>query len=104
MKEIWRPIPSYENLYEVSNTGRVRSVSRVVTRARIHGRSNTLDIHNAHYKSRIIRPCRYNKGTGLSVYHLHRRIKHGYYGQTDSYHLSSDLVKDAFPELHTQED
>ena len=30
MIEEWRPIPGYEGLYEVSNTGRVRSVDRYV--------------------------------------------------------------------------
>ena len=29
-EEIWRPIEGYEGLYEVSNTGRVRSVDRYV--------------------------------------------------------------------------
>ena len=28
MKEIWKPIPTYEGLYEVSNLGRVRTVPR----------------------------------------------------------------------------
>ena len=30
IEEIWRPIPGYEGLYEVSNLGRVRSVDRYV--------------------------------------------------------------------------
>ena len=30
MKEIWGDIPNYENLYQVSNLGRVRSLDRVV--------------------------------------------------------------------------
>lgn len=30
MQEIWRPIPGYEGLYEVSNTGQVRALDRVV--------------------------------------------------------------------------
>lgn len=30
--EIWRPIPGYENIYEVSNLGRVKSLSRKVIR------------------------------------------------------------------------
>lgn len=28
MKEIWKPVPNYETLYEVSNLGRVRSLFR----------------------------------------------------------------------------
>ena len=32
MEEIWKPIPGYyEGFYEVSNTGKVRSVTRTVT-------------------------------------------------------------------------
>jgi hypothetical protein len=104
MKEVWRPIPNYENLYEVSNIGRVRSVSRVVTRSRIHGKTHKCDIHEVHYKSRIIRPCRYSKKTGSPVYHLHKRYKPGYYGQTDTYHRIEDLIMLAFPELYEKED
>ena len=29
-KEIWRPIRGYENLYEVSNLGKVRSLDKLV--------------------------------------------------------------------------
>ena len=31
MEEEWRPIPGYEGLYEVSNTGLIRSVERIIT-------------------------------------------------------------------------
>lgn len=31
MSEVWKPIPGYENLYEVSANGRVRSKRRTVT-------------------------------------------------------------------------
>lgn len=31
MKEVWKPIIGYEGLYEVSNKGRVKSLSRKVT-------------------------------------------------------------------------
>ena len=30
MKEVWRPVPGWETLYEVSDLGRVRSLDRVV--------------------------------------------------------------------------
>lgn len=30
MKETWRPIPGWEGYYEVSNTGRIRSVDRFI--------------------------------------------------------------------------
>lgn len=35
MTEVWKPIPSFEGFYEISNIGRVRSVDRVLS----HGRS-----------------------------------------------------------------
>lgn len=30
MKEIWKPIPEYEGYYEVSNTGKVKSLTRTI--------------------------------------------------------------------------
>lgn len=35
MKEIWKPIKNYEELYEVSNMGRVRSLPRKTTKGKI---------------------------------------------------------------------
>ena len=32
MEEIWKDIEGYEGLYQVSNLGRVRSVSRMIQR------------------------------------------------------------------------
>ena len=34
MNEIWRPVPDYEGLYEVSNLGQIRSVGRDVSNNR----------------------------------------------------------------------
>lgn len=31
MKEIWKPIPGYEGYYEVSNTGKIKSLTRTIT-------------------------------------------------------------------------
>jgi len=28
MKEVWKPIPNYENLYEISNLGRIKGLKR----------------------------------------------------------------------------
>ena len=39
-QEEWRPIPGYEGAYEVSSMGRVRSLSRVITRS--DGRPRTI--------------------------------------------------------------
>lgn len=32
MVEIWKPIPNYEGLYEISNFGRVKSLKRNIIR------------------------------------------------------------------------
>jgi len=40
MEEIWRPIPDYEGYYEISNTGKIKSLTRTITD--INGRSFTL--------------------------------------------------------------
>ncbi len=39
MNETWKPIPGYEDKYELSTLGRVRSMPRTVT----------YDVFNAHY-------------------------------------------------------
>lgn len=108
MKEEWRPIPieGYENLYEVSNTGKVRSVVRV-----IHKNEPTWHAKNgkiisrefdAVYSSKELKPYMIAKN-GLLKYHLHKRDHKGYYGQTDIYVYVEDLVRGAFPELHEGE-
>jgi DNA-binding transcriptional regulator YiaG len=45
--EIWRPVPTFEDLYEVSSHGRVRSLDRIVDRS---------DGTTAHYKGRVLTP------------------------------------------------
>lgn len=55
MKEIWKDIPNYEGLYQVSNLGNVKSVKRIVSRAK----NGTGDLP---LKSRILSPTTYPKG------------------------------------------
>lgn len=50
--EIWRPIVGYEGLYEVSSTGRIRSVDRIVFQ---QGR-------NQMYRGKIMMPYKNNSG------------------------------------------
>ncbi len=40
-EEVWKPIKNYENLYEISNTGRVRSLSRKVFVTNRYGAKST---------------------------------------------------------------
>ena len=39
MEEIWKPIPGYEGYYEISNTGKVRSLTRTIIKS--NGRPQT---------------------------------------------------------------
>lgn len=95
----WRAIPGYEDIYQVSSNGRVRSIPRVIKRIRnIRGKKVGKD--TAEYESRELKPCRYLKKSNMPVYHLHRRYKSGYYGQSDEYFTSEALIMLAFPELY----
>jgi hypothetical protein len=53
-KEIWKTIDGYEGLYEISNLGRVKSLSRIIQRDGIFG--------NKKIKERIIKPSITNGG------------------------------------------
>jgi len=48
MKEIWKDIPGYENFYQVSNLGRVRSKDRTLPNGKF-------------FKSKLLRPRTVNK-------------------------------------------
>lgn len=70
IEEIWRPVVGYEGLYEVSNTGRVRSLDRY-------------DSNNHFLKGRILKLCADKDGylnVGLSLgnkvkkYKVHRLV------------------------------
>jgi len=99
-EEEWRPVPidGYEDLYEVSNTGRVRSIHRLISRNSSKGFS-----YNADFVAKEIKPFCVLKKSGLVKYHLHKRYRKGYYGQTDIYVFAEQLVRDAFPELYVKE-
>lgn len=49
MKEVWKPIPCYEGLYEGSNLGRVKSLPRYVTNTK-YGSSRLV-------RERLLTPC-----------------------------------------------
>lgn len=50
-EEIWRDIPKYEGMYQVSNLGRVRSLDRAVT----HAETDTYHKSNVvRYKGKIL--------------------------------------------------
>ena len=78
MKETWKPIVGYEGLYEVSNLGRVRSLTRL---SKFRNRSGKLD--ERVIKGRIMRPQKQRTGylnVGLSkdgkvtLFRVHRLV------------------------------
>lgn len=61
-KEIWKPIKGWEGLYEISNLGRVKSISRICNADKGFHKNRTL-------KERILKPYKTRKGyltVGLS--------------------------------------
>ena len=94
-KEVWRPVPRYEGLYEVSQSGRVRSIRRNIQRTRTIN-SHTFVDHPQYHPTELKPYNITHKGT---VYHLHRRTRAGYYGQSDEYVYAEELVRLVFPEL-----
>ncbi|QBO37434.1 HNH endonuclease [Periweissella cryptocerci] len=54
MKEIWKSVPDFEGLYEVSNLGRIKSPEGKITESRFHGERR--------WKERIIKQKTDKKG------------------------------------------
>lgn len=61
MKETWKPVKGYEKYYEVSNTGNVRSLDRVLRSDTLFGKNKTFI-----KKGRILKP-RTSKSRGLAT-------------------------------------
>ena len=53
MEELWHPVPGWENLYEVSSLGRVRSLDRVIP----HSKKGIAAI-----KGKLLKPWKNGKG------------------------------------------
>lgn len=56
-EEIWKPVKGYENVYEVSNFGNVRSVDRYIEQ-----KNNKCEKYNHIYKGRLIKQYENNAG------------------------------------------
>lgn len=98
MQEEWRSIPGYEELYEVSNTGKVRSVSRAI-RVKRMSRSQSVEDYFAKRSSKELKPYMVSQA-GRVKFHLHRRIAPGTgsHKQSDEYFYADQLVELAFGE------
>lgn len=76
MQEIWKDIPNYENLYQISNRGRVKS------------------LHNRHKNKKYLKPCPTSKGY-MSVslcknhtqksFHIHRLVAENFIPNPNNY-------------------
>lgn len=75
-EEIWKAVPGYEGLYEVSDQGRVRSLDRTIVRAGSPAR----------YKGRVLKTAPHNGG--------YRSVVLSDHGAQTSY-LVQDLVMEA---------
>ena len=74
MNEIWKDIPGYEGLYQVSNLGNVRSVDRYVSHKRLgrkfcKGHLMSTHINNAGYVT--VNLC---KGNAYKSFDVHRLV------------------------------
>ena len=80
--EEWRAIKGYEGIYEVSNLGRVRSLDRIQSRSSWRQRE-----FMQHYKGRILKLRKNNKGYCIVTLQVHRNF---------DTRLVSRLVAEAF--------
>lgn len=80
MEEIWLPIKNYEGIYEVSNLGRVRSLTRTILRNGNHNSTFYLTIKGRVLKYKITKLgyCSHGLSNGkkrdMSHFSLHRLV------------------------------
>lgn len=81
--EIWKPVVGYEGLYEVSNLGRVRSVSRIVHTKRGN------DEYDYHVKGKVVEPQERRHGY-LAVFLYGKESKNGRFTQKSVHRLVAE--------------
>ena len=69
MGEIWKDIKDYEGLYQVSNFGRVKSLSRMIKKRKCEEIIKVPSITNKGYYRLPL--CKYGK---IKYYHIHRLV------------------------------
>ena len=80
IEEIWRPIEGYEGLYEVSNTGLIRSLDRFVgNRNRIKGKILSIRIEKDGYCSVAL-----SKDGKIKRYKIHRLVAQAFLQNPDN--------------------
>jgi len=94
--EEWRPVPDFEELYEVAKSGKVRRKARKICRCRNIDGDEVKD--SVAYIAKELKPQYYQKMSGTAVYHFHRKHESGYRGQINVYWPIDDLVRLVFPE------
>lgn len=74
VNEIWNPIKNYENLYEVSNTGKVRSIDRKIVDKNNKVKIIKGKLHKLYVtKSGYVATCLY-KNSQPKMYRVHRLV------------------------------
>lgn len=98
-EEIWRPVVGYEGLYEVSNTGLIRSLDRFVgNRNRIKGKILSIRIEKNGYCSVAL--SKYGK---IKRYKIHRLVAQAFIpnpeGLPEVNHLDEDKTNNSVDNL-----
>ena len=83
LTEEWRPVVGYEGLYEVSNIGRVRSVTRKVlqrnNRIKVM-KGKLLTIHNRSKKKNTYKAVRLSKENVMTNFNVHTLVAEAFLG------------------------
>jgi len=92
----WRPIPDYEDYYEASSDGRVRSVDRKVPD------NNQYETYSSHMKGRVLKPqihrnrkvvCLSKHGNTKYIY-IHRLVCAAFHGAPEPKQVAMHLDND----------
>jgi hypothetical protein len=82
-KEIWKPIKGYENLYEASNLGRVKSLVREYTTGNGAKQKRSTIIMKSHINGRGYLSLTLHKNGKGKTYRVHKLIAETFLGATD---------------------